>query len=134
MVLFGHSGGGTLATLLATRLPATRALVTIAPNLNVSAWTALHRYTPLNGSLDPAQTREFPQGIFQVHWLGSADKNIPPNLLLALELEPDVSEGGLRVREGFDHTCCWSEIWPTQLAEIDAYFATTRKAGIDAVR
>jgi pimeloyl-ACP methyl ester carboxylesterase len=126
-VLFGHSGGGTLATLLATRIPQTRALVTIAPNLDVGRWVDLHGYTPLEGSLDPAREREFPTGIFQVHWVGSRDTEIPPNLLSTLR--PYLGKDGVRVRDGFDHDCCWDEIWPSQLTEIDSYLASESPNG-----
>jgi pimeloyl-ACP methyl ester carboxylesterase len=126
VMLFGHSGGGTLATLLATRLPRTTALVTIAPNLDVRAWTDTHGYTPLTGSLDPALTKDFPRGIFQVHWFGDEDEEIPPSLIEGLE--PYFDEGQLRVIEGFNHSCCWSEIWPNLLDELDAYFVAAKGA------
>jgi pimeloyl-ACP methyl ester carboxylesterase len=126
VVLFGHSGGGTLATLLASRLPQTRALVTIGANLDVGAWADLHGYTPLTGSLDPAREREFPTGIFQVHWAGSRDTEIPPSLLLALR--PYLGDDGVRIRDGFDHDCCWNEIWPRQLTEIDSHLAREKNS------
>jgi pimeloyl-ACP methyl ester carboxylesterase len=126
LVLFGHSGGGTLATLLASRVPQTQALVTIAPNLDVGRWVDLHGYTPLDGSLDPAREGEFPEGIFQVHWTGSRDTEIPPNLLSTVR--PRLGNDGVRVRDGFDHDCCWDEIWPSQLAEIDSYLASERRS------
>ena len=37
---FGHSGGGTIAVLLAERFPETVALITIAANLDTAAWAA----------------------------------------------------------------------------------------------
>jgi pimeloyl-ACP methyl ester carboxylesterase len=122
VVLFGHSGGGTLATLLAARLAETRALVTIAANLDVAGWAKLHGYTPLEGSLDPARTMDFPiSNIFQVHWLGSKDREVPPSLLSEVERRSGVET--FRVRVGFTHECCWREIWPKQLSEVDAYLA-----------
>ena len=96
VVLFGHSGGGTLATLLAARLAQIDALVTIAPNLDVSGWSALHGYSPLTGSLDPARTNEFPHGILQIHWLGSDDDEVPPRLIEALE--PRLGDAQIRIR------------------------------------
>jgi pimeloyl-ACP methyl ester carboxylesterase len=130
VVLFGHSGGGTLATLLASRLPEVDALVTIAPNLDVAGWTALHGYSPLAGSLDPARTNDFPRGILQVHWLGSDDREIPPRLIEALE--PRLGMGQVRVHDGFDHRCCWRDIWPQQLDELDVYFSRTAARKGDA--
>jgi pimeloyl-ACP methyl ester carboxylesterase len=124
IVLFGHSGGGTLATLLASRIAGVRALVTMAPNLDVAAWAELHGYSPLDGSLDPARTHDFPEGIPQMHWLGGRDENIPP--ALALSLEPAVEGAQFRVAETFDHACCWSSIWPAQLDELQAVIQSTR--------
>jgi hypothetical protein len=51
--LYGHSGGGALAVLLAARLGGVQRIVTIAGNLDVDAWTTYHGYTPLEGSLNP---------------------------------------------------------------------------------
>jgi pimeloyl-ACP methyl ester carboxylesterase len=127
VALFGHSGGGTLATLLATRVTQTRALVTIAPNLDVASWTTLHGYTPLDGSIDPARSREFPRDIFQVHWIGSRDREIPADLLTALR--PYLGENSVRVRDGFDHRCCWQELWPSQLVEIQTHIARADREG-----
>src|SRR6185437_2332145 len=56
VVLVGHSGGGTLAVLMAPQVQGLRAVVTIGANLDVAAWTLWHGYLPLNGSLDPADT------------------------------------------------------------------------------
>ena len=39
-VLIGHSGGGTLAMLLAQRLDRVQSVVTIAGNLDIEAWAA----------------------------------------------------------------------------------------------
>ncbi|MCB1675210.1 MAG: hypothetical protein KDI01_02905 [Halioglobus sp.] len=38
VALFGHSGGGTLAMLLAARRPDVRAVLTLAGNLDLAAW------------------------------------------------------------------------------------------------
>ena len=52
--LFGHSGGGTLALLLAPRLEGVLDVVTVAGNLDIEAWTRHHGYSPLRDSLNPA--------------------------------------------------------------------------------
>jgi hypothetical protein len=77
LVLIGHSGGGTLATLLAPRLPNVKAVVTLAGNLDVAAWTSLHGYLPLTGSLDPAQQSPLPASIAQWHFSAEHDEVIP---------------------------------------------------------
>jgi hypothetical protein len=50
VILIGYSGGGALAILMAPQVPATRAVITIAANLDVASWVRLHGYLPLQGS------------------------------------------------------------------------------------
>ena len=55
VLLFGHSGGGVLAVLLAPRVPETAGLVTVAANLDIDRWADLHGYPRLHQSLNPAR-------------------------------------------------------------------------------
>ena len=89
LVLLGHSGGGTLAVLLADRFRQTVAVLTLAGNLDVLAWSQLHGFTPLRGSLDPARQAGLAAGIIQRHYVGTMDRNVPPELLrLFVERRP----------------------------------------------
>lgn len=113
LVLIGHSGGGALAMLLAERISGVSAVVTLAGNLDVVEWTRLHAYSPLRGSLNPADRAPLPPRILQWHWLGALDSNIPPNLV-----EPVVADGvstRVEVLPGIDHSCCWEAVWPQLL-------------------
>lgn len=113
--LFGHSGGGTLAMLLAARVPEVEAVVTLAGNLDVSAWTRHHHYTPLYSSLDPAQQPVLPDTIRQWHLLGARDSVIPPGLVQGEILR----QGGVGLLlAGFSHGCCWQRVWPQVLAAL----------------
>lgn len=47
LVLLGHSGGGTLAMLLAQRMEEVVAVVTVAANLDHRAWTSARGFFPL---------------------------------------------------------------------------------------
>lgn len=98
IVFIGHSGGGTLAMLLAPFFDETVAVITIGANLDVDGWTALHRYAPLHGSLKPGA---LPAAIRQYHYAGGRDTNVPPQLV------PNAI-----VYERFDHHCCWERVWP----------------------
>ncbi len=75
-VILGHSGGGTLAMLLAAELANVIGVVTLAGNLDVAAWLSHHRYSPLPGSLDPAARPPLASGIQQIHIAAEGDRTI----------------------------------------------------------
>lgn len=117
VVLIGHSGGGTLAMLLAERISGIRAVVTIAGNLDIDAWTEHHGYSPLTGSLNPAHMLRMDPEIQQYHLTGKADNKVPHNLIEQfLWSQPDAR---VLVWEGFDHACCWHKIWREFLRCLD---------------
>lgn len=107
VTLIGYSGGGTIAALMAQRMPEVTRLVTIAANLDVAAWTRHHVYSPLTESLDPARTG-FKQPANQLHLAGSKDQTVPPELSATLLQAQGQS---LTVIDGYDHRCCWAEKW-----------------------
>jgi pimeloyl-ACP methyl ester carboxylesterase len=84
IVWFGHSGGGTLAVLLAPRFSETAAVVTIAANFNVAAWGNYVGRLELAGSLNPASLPALPPSIRQFHYAGSCDKVAPQARRLSL--------------------------------------------------
>lgn len=116
--LFGYSGGGSLAMLLAARRADVTDLVTIAANLDIAAWTALHGYSPLRGSLNPAEMDPLPGRIRQHHFAASADKNVPPELIETAAKKQ--ANAVITVVDGYNHACCWETIWPEVLADIRA--------------
>src|SRR5271166_122034 len=73
--LFGHSGGGTLAVLLAQRMDAVSKLVTIGANLDLAAWCRLHGYSPLTGSLSPVDLPPPRATLELLHLVGADDTN-----------------------------------------------------------
>jgi hypothetical protein len=112
--LYAHSGGATLAVLLAARVPMVTRVVTLGGNLDIDAWSALHGYSPLEGSLNPARTQPPTAPIEMLHLVGSDDRNTPPSLV---ERAAESHVGGtVRVIPGFSHRCCWKEIWPQVLS------------------
>lgn len=118
LVLIGYSGGGTLATLLAARLPEAIALVTLGANLDTAAWVARHGYEPLIYSLNPAERPPLRESLVQLHLRGGLDTNVAlGNARRWIDAQPDAH---LRTFERFDHGCCWTQIWPEVLREVGA--------------
>ena len=118
LVWFGHSGGGTLAVLLAERFPATRAVVTIAGNLDIDAWARHHGFSPLAGSLNPAARPPLDPGIVQWHLVGGRDGKVPPALSKAAV--SGRRRGEMITFAAYGHTCCWDAVWPNILARLAA--------------
>jgi pimeloyl-ACP methyl ester carboxylesterase len=119
LVLFGHSGGGALAVLLAPRFPETSAIVTLGGNLDIDAWTRYHGYSPLAGSLNPAEVKT--DGVLEYHYLGQADRTIPPPVFEPIAKRRPHAR--VFVLPDFDHRCCWQDIWKDILqrtADIDS--------------
>jgi dienelactone hydrolase len=113
VVLIGYSGGGTIAWLMAERLPETAAVVTVAANLDIDYWTSIHGYSPLAGSLNPALRAPLSSTIRQLHYVGSRDQNVPPSVVRSFALRHP--EARVVELADFDHKCCWIEQWPQLL-------------------
>jgi pimeloyl-ACP methyl ester carboxylesterase len=117
LVLVGYSGGGVLAMLVANELSDVAAVVTIAANLDVSAWTEHHGYLPLTASLNPAattSTASWPE----IHLLGEDDDVVPPHTVQRyLDNHP---RSVVWRYPRFGHVCCWREQWPSITSRIDA--------------
>lgn len=116
ITLIGHSGGGTIATLMAVRMPEVDQLITLAGNLDTQAWTSLHHYSALRNSLNPADEIERAQPKKQIHFMGDKDDNIPPEL--AKDFLAKIGQQST-ILEGADHNCCWQIHWQELLLKID---------------
>lgn len=109
ITLIGHSGGGTLAVLLAPRLPNVTGVVTLAGNLQVAEWVQHHGYSPLSLSLDPATQPPLPECIQQVHIAGALDKEILPRWIEAFsQAQPNAHYLSI---ERADHRSGWPFWW-----------------------
>ena len=111
-VLFGYSGGGTVAALLAAQRNDVSLLVTVAGNLDVDAWVKKHGLTPLNGSLNPADFMDSLSRVPQYHFLGGRDSNITPDLFFDFEkgFKPRKNLH-IRIVPQCDHGCGWVSRW-----------------------
>ncbi|HMK86283.1 MAG TPA: hypothetical protein VK437_10030 [Steroidobacteraceae bacterium] len=116
IMLFGHSGGGTLAVLLAQRVESVTRVVTIGATLDTAAWCELHGYSPLIGSANPIDEPHDRAGLESLHLVGEHDTNTPPALIRAAAR----ARGGeaVEVISAFDHNCCWERVWPDILRKI----------------
>ncbi len=117
LVLIGHSGGGTLAMLLAERVPQARLVVTLGGNLDMDAWTARHGYTKLVSSLNPAHRPPLPRHIDQLHYVGENDSNVPPEMLEAAVSQQKNAK--VFVLDGLGHEHGWGAYWAEILHTID---------------
>lgn len=110
VALYGHSGGGALAVLIARRLERVQRVVTLAGNLDPAAWTALHRYAPLTDSLDPLAGGALPARIAQLHVAGAEDENIPPTMIASAAQQ--LGAANVLVLPGVTHASGWYDHWP----------------------
>jgi pimeloyl-ACP methyl ester carboxylesterase len=110
LVLVGYSGGGLLASVLSKERTDVVGLMTLAANLDLSAWVAYHGYTA--EVLRASAPSPFPQrpGVAQVHAFGSMD-GVSPWKIVVGTLDP-VARSAIVVLEGADHSCCWATHWP----------------------
>lgn len=114
--LVGYSGGGTVAALVAARRNDVDLLVTVAGNLDTAAWTAWHRVTALNGSLNPADETDALSRVRQHHFAGGQDRTVPPGLLTGFVSRLRASAPvRWQLEPTFDHRCCWEQAWTQRL-------------------
>ena len=116
LALIGHSGGGTLAMLLAERIRQTRMLVTLAGNLDIDQWTSRHGYSPLTGSLNPAHRPSLPRPIVQFHFTGKQDTNVSPEPIQRL-LKNNPGLQHIEV-QGAGHESGWDDYFCDLLKQI----------------
>lgn len=114
--LFGFSGGGTLAMLMASRIKETQAVVTLAGNLDTDGWISHHGYLPLHRSLNPKHLSPLPTRIQQIHMIGEKDTNILPKM--TEEVSQKQHAQLIRLPDA-DHHCCWEQEWTRILQQFN---------------
>lgn len=121
VVLFGFSGGGVVAALVAARRNDVELLVTVGSPLDHTFWTQQAGVSPLRGSLRPVDFTRTLRAIRQVHFVGTRDTSVPRSAVDAYVSTLDSPED-LRVEsvDGFDHHCCWETIWPELMVRAGA--------------
>ena len=124
LTLIGHSGGATLAVLIARRLQNVHAVITIAGNLDTEAWTAAHAYLPLTGSLNPAAAPPLPASIRQTHLIAEHDATIPAGIIESYCSRQPAPATICVMVPGTTHNGGWDNQWRALLA---AYTASERQ-------
>lgn len=107
--LIGHSGGASIAILLAKERKDIDKVITIAGNLDHKAWTEHFGYDPLSHSQNPIDYLPLDKSIKRWHLFGELDKVIP---LSIFEKAAEKDKHAIIKYENFDHICCWLKEWP----------------------
>ena len=108
--LVGHSGGGTLATLVAAQRRDVNCLVTMASPLDTTAWARALLIAPLTRSQNPAEPNANLKQIRQTHYLGENDRIVTKESIGRYRNFPPQTE--FITIAGFDHQKFWVEYWP----------------------
>lgn len=116
-VLVGHSGGGVIASLLASQRDDVFAFITIASNLDTTFWTKLHNISPLRASLNPAEFTYILENIPQYHLIGEKDKIVPPEVFASYYSKVKNKEKIFYKIYPTDHTSKWEKIYKEFLEE-----------------
>jgi pimeloyl-ACP methyl ester carboxylesterase len=112
--LIGYSGGGGLALLLAERRSDVLSLVTVAGLLDTQWWVREKNFTPLVGSLNPADQAARLAELPQVHFYGSEDLIIPEAMSAHFQsLVPFAHFQRVEIKT--NHWEIWPELWPNLL-------------------
>ncbi|MBF0215291.1 MAG: alpha/beta hydrolase [Magnetococcales bacterium] len=117
--LIGYSGGGVIAALLAAARDDVAWWITVAANLDLTAWTRHHGVSSMPASRDPVDFVARLARLPQAHFMGGRDRQVPESVTRAfLDRLPPGTPLQSRVLADFDHGCCWSEAWPTLLDSV----------------
>ena len=118
LTLVGYSGGGVVATHVASRRLDVDELVTVAAPLDVVAWTNYHGVSPLKDS--PTQSERMPgQGPKrQFHFHGGRDLVVPPVVIDGYRRWAEGANVHFVTVPEFRHRCCWARDWETLLSVI----------------
>jgi dienelactone hydrolase len=116
VILLGYSGGGALAYLVAPRVPAVSAVVTISGNLDIDAWTREHHFVSLSESDNPATVSALDRRITQIVIVGGRDVNVPRSSIREFLDRQQPQE--VWFYDDQDHACCWRRDWPSILNRI----------------
>lgn len=111
--LYGYSGGGAVAMLVAARRDDVKYIATIAANLDHQQLTKIHNVTSMNESLSPInyiiQTKNIPQ----LHIAGTKDKIVPPAVICSFVDKVNAKGGkaSFKLMDATHEYEYWPEVW-----------------------
>lgn len=109
--LVGYSGGGAIATLLASKREDVATLITVAGNIDTDTWVKKHGISPLDGSLNPANFAATLQNTPQYHLIGENDTIIPKEIFLSYQSKFQHKENLHHSLHKATHSSGWDEIY-----------------------
>lgn len=118
--IYGHSGGGVLAALIAPEFAGSLSLLgTVASPLDTAYWAKKYNPYGLYGSLNPKDIAKDLAAIPQIHLTGAEDKIVPSSVLDSWlqELQPLPPAIRRIVVPGANHQGPWLYSWRIALAE-----------------
>jgi hypothetical protein len=116
--LFGYSGGGAIASLLAARRSDVIALTTVAGNLDPASLNRYHGVSAMPESLNPLDGIEKLEKLPQLHFVGRKDAIVPLTITQAfINKIPSKNCAKLFIVENASHEKGWLEIWPKLLKQ-----------------
>ncbi|WP_417895300.1 alpha/beta fold hydrolase [Aliarcobacter lanthieri] len=113
--LIGYSGGGTVATLLASKRTDISSLTTVVGNLDIQKWVKMQNITPLIGSLNPSDFIQNLENIKQHHLIGENDKIIPKEIFFSYQSRFKNRKFITYSIHNATHSCCWEKIYKEYL-------------------
>ena len=113
IVLYGYSGGGAVAALLAARRTDIDRLITVCGNLDHALWTTIHGVSPLTESLNPTSVAARLGDIPQVHFVGGKDEVVPLAVVESfVQRLPKGTDCTVKVIDGLGHGGMdWAKRW-----------------------
>ena len=116
--LFGFSGGGGVATILAARRSDVASLRTIAGNIDIAKFTQIHNVSPMSGSINPADEAAKTAAIPQIHFVGAEDKVVPQSIYTSFKKAAGESSCiKMHLLKATTHEHGWEENWPELIKE-----------------
>lgn len=120
--IYGHSGGGAIAAILAAERNDILTLTTIAGIMDTDSYSARllepkhSKHLGFEGSLNPADSAATVKNIPQIHYVGDADTIIPTASLNAfMNMMGPTNCAQIEIIKDATYTEGWTEKWPELL-------------------